>query len=169
MRVADRDDELADAKLLRIAEFRRLEVASVGAEDGQVGQWIRPDDLEFELTAVDERRATVTFRSGDDVRGRQHEPVRGDGDGAATAVQDAAAPDPSRNAEVRNGRGEPLGDAGHGAGVAIERLRFRDLVRRRRDEGQVHCGQASNPNRFSVDLRKSWRWPRSRPAARARC
>ena len=56
VRVADRDDELADAQPGRVAEHGRVQVARVGAQDGEIGQRVGADDVERQLAAVDERR-----------------------------------------------------------------------------------------------------------------
>jgi hypothetical protein len=57
VRVADRDDELADAQPLGVAELGGHEVARVGAQHREVRERVGADDLELELAAVDERRA----------------------------------------------------------------------------------------------------------------
>ena len=54
MRVADRHDELADAQPLGVAELGRRQIACVGAQNREVGQWICADDLDPRLAAIDE-------------------------------------------------------------------------------------------------------------------
>ena len=55
-RVADRDDELSDAKACRLAELRRYEPASLEPEHGKVRELILPDHVERDLAPVDEGR-----------------------------------------------------------------------------------------------------------------
>ena len=121
MWVADRDDELSDAQPFGVAELGRPQVAGVDPEQCKVGHRIGADDFELELTAVDERR-TPAVCSLDYVRRGQREAVGGDHDGAAAAVQALAAPDPSRDPQVRHRRRQPLGDGGDGLRVGVERF-----------------------------------------------
>ncbi len=56
VRVADRDDELADAQRRRVAQLGRDQVAALGLEHGEVRQRVAADDGEAQLAAVAERR-----------------------------------------------------------------------------------------------------------------
>ena len=49
VRVPDRDDELADAEVLRVPEHRRREAVSFGPQHGEVRERVRPDDLDADL------------------------------------------------------------------------------------------------------------------------
>ena len=130
VRVADRDDELADAQPLCIAELRRHEVARVDAQHGEVGERIGADDLELELAAVDERGAPAALGARDDVRGGEREAVRRDHDAAAAPVEHAAAADASRDAEIRDRGRQPLRHGRHGLRVGVERFLVGDLTGR---------------------------------------
>ena len=99
MRVADRDDQLADTQAFRVAERGRSDVTG-SADDREVGQRVGADQLELELAAVGERGAPSPFGAGDDVGRREHEPVRGNHHAAPAGVVDAAAPDASRQAQI---------------------------------------------------------------------
>ena len=74
-RVADRDDELADAEPIGVAERGRGQAAAGRADDGEVRQRVAADDVEAELGAVDERRGPARRRR-DDVGRRQEVAVR---------------------------------------------------------------------------------------------
>jgi hypothetical protein len=54
-RVADRDDQLSDPEPRGFAELRRGEAASLEAEDRQVGELVPSDDIERDLSSIDER------------------------------------------------------------------------------------------------------------------
>src|SRR6185436_18220736 len=87
VRVPDRDDELSHAKVLGVAEDRRSEVASLGAQYGEVGERVRPDDLDADLAPVHEGGADPGCAACDHVCGGEHEAVRCDDDAAPAAVQ----------------------------------------------------------------------------------
>ena len=160
MRVPDRDDELADAQALRVAERGRNEVAGLRAEDGEVRQRVRSDDLEVELAAVGERCSACAGRARDDVRGREHEPVGRDHDRAAAAVEHPPAAHAARDTEAADGRRETFRDADHRARVRIESFGVVELstgngARLLRPEDRVdvdqrHSGQASSGQKGSV-------------------
>src|SRR5690606_19251495 len=54
-RVADRDDEVADVEVVRVAELELAQVARFDSEQGNVGRRIAADDLGFELAPVGQR------------------------------------------------------------------------------------------------------------------
>src|SRR5829696_5662772 len=118
VRVADRDHELADAQLGGVAERRRLERGLVGAQHGEVREGVRADEPERELAPVGERATDAAAPAADDVRGRQQEAVGRDHDAGAAARASSPAPDP----EVRDRRGDRLGDERDDARVRVERL-----------------------------------------------
>src|SRR5207248_11728230 len=86
VRVSDRDDELADAQLLRVPELGGHEVARLRPQDGEVGERVGADDGVVELAAVDERGSPAAAPASDDVRGGEEEAVRRDDDRAAAAA-----------------------------------------------------------------------------------
>jgi len=140
---------LADAEAFRVAELGGGQIRRLGAEDCEIGVRVRANDLEPELSSVDERCAPAAVAAGDDVGRGEHEPVGCDHDCAAAAVQPAAAAAAVRHPQVRHRRCEPVGDADHGARVGVERLRVGELGRRgavplgaekRVDEGQPGHG-----------------------------
>ena len=155
MRVADRDDELSDAQALRVTELGGDEIPAVDAQHREVGERIGADHLELELAAVDERRATAALGARDHVRRGEREAVRGDHDAAATAVEDAAAANPSRHPEVRDRRRKPFRNGRDCARIRVESLVVAAVREWRRDERELHHGQASNGPDGWVDLRKS--------------
>jgi hypothetical protein len=125
-RVADRDDELADAQARCLAQLSRDEALALQAEDRHVRQAIAADHVERDLPPVDERGGAAV-RAADHVGRGQHEPVGGDHHAGAGAVHSAAAPslpDP----EARDRRDQTLGHRGHHPGVRVERLVVRPHV-----------------------------------------
>ncbi len=124
MRVPDRDDELTDAKRLRLAEHRGLQAVRFRAQHREVGQGIAADDPEPVLASVGERRPARGRAIGDDVRGGQQEAVGGEHDGAARAGRGAAAAAALHDAQVRDRRGELLRDGDDDPRVRVERLRL---------------------------------------------
>ena len=110
--------------MLRIAELRGHEIARIGAEDGEVGERVGADDLELQLAAVDEGCATRPVRAVDDVRGGEHEPVGGHGDGAAGAFQPSPAAHPARHAQVPDRGRQPIRDVRDDARVGVQCLRI---------------------------------------------
>ena len=75
MRVADRDDELADPQLVGVAELGGREVAALGAHDREVGERVAADDSKPKLAPVGERNAARPPSAADDVRGGEDEAV----------------------------------------------------------------------------------------------
>ena len=71
----------------------------------------------------------LAVRAGHHVRGGEHEAVGRDHDAAAAADGPAATPHPPRDAEVRDGRREPLGDGDNCPRVGVERLVLGDFFR----------------------------------------
>ena len=59
MRVADRDDELADAQRGGVAELGRRVRLALGAQDREVGERVRADHARLDLAAVGERGANA--------------------------------------------------------------------------------------------------------------
>jgi hypothetical protein len=154
MRVADRNDELTDAQSLGVSQLRRVQLAPVGAEEGEIGERVRAHDVELELTAVHERRPP-TARACHHVRGGQHETVGRDHDGAAAATPDA---------QVGDGGRKPLRNRDHRLRVRVQRLVLSHVG----DERQLHAATLATARTAASDLRKSARWPRSRRAWTAR-
>ncbi len=127
VRAPDRDDELPDPQVLRVAELGRDDVTGIGAQDREVGERVRSDDLEGELAPVGERRAPAATGAGDDVGRAQHVAVGGDDDAAAGAAHPAPAPRLAGDGQMRDRGTEPRGDPGDGARVGIEGIRVRKL------------------------------------------
>jgi hypothetical protein len=173
VRVADRHHELADAEPLGVAELGGRELAGIGAEDSEVGERVRADDLVFELATVGERDAAAPVAPLDDVRRGQQVAVGRDHDAAPGARQHPPAPDAARHPEVSDRLGEPLDDAGDGARVRVERLlvvgRPPGFTRLLGLEQCVHEGQSRHPEHRSSLVVGCAAWPRSRSGARARC
>ena len=117
-RAADRDDQLSDPQLVRVPELGRGEVARLRPDHGQIREGIGSDDLGAELAAVGEG-GRDPVPTGDHVRGGQHVAVGGDRDATARALR-AAAPRAPRDGEMGDRGRQPLGDAGHRAGVGVE-------------------------------------------------
>ena len=107
--------------MLGVAELGRRHVA-VEPQDGEIGKWVGADELERELAPVDERRLARAVGSVDDVGGGEHEAVRRDDDAASCAVESPSAADSSGDAQVGDGRRQPLRDGGDDAGVGVERF-----------------------------------------------
>ena len=80
-----------DPEPLGVAEHGRREAVLLGAEDGEVGERVGPDDLGRDLAAVDERGLHLPSVAGDDVGRGEQEAVGGDDDAAAAADRPAAA------------------------------------------------------------------------------
>ena len=76
-RVADGDDQLADAQRVGVAELGGMQVITVRAQDGQIGERIAPDDVETQLASIGEN-GDAARRTVDDVSGRHDEPVARD-------------------------------------------------------------------------------------------
>src|SRR5918996_4346920 len=129
VRVTDRDDELADAETLGVPELGRDEVGRLRAQDGEVGERVGAYHLSGHLAAVHEGRLDLAGRARDNVRGGEHEAVGRDDDSAPAAGRHAAAAHTPRDAQVRDGRREPLRDGDDGARVGVERLLVRDRPR----------------------------------------
>ena len=121
MRVADRDDELADAQLAASPSSARLEVVRVDAQHGEVGERVGADDVEAQLAAVDERRARRRAR-----RSTTWAEVSRKPSGVMTTPLPAPGhvrpPRRAGDTKVRDRRRQVLGDAGDGARVRVERL-----------------------------------------------
>ena len=134
-RVADRDDELAAAELLGVAEPRRRQVArGVGADQGEVGVGVLADELRVGRAALGVGQADVA-EAVDDVAVGEDEAVRGDDEARAEAA--AAAVLPAR-VDADDRRADVLGDARHGVGIGIEQLAVVvDGERRRGDRFRV--------------------------------
>ena len=159
---------------LRVAEDGGLEVGGVRAQDGEVGERVGADDLGTHLAAVDEGRVHGPVGPGDDVRGGEHEPVRGDHDAAASPGRQATAADAPRHAQVRDRRGEELGNADDGAGVGVERFLVRTAVLcRRLLRPEERVDERKIGHRFHatehVQVYRGAAWLRSRRHATARC
>ena len=108
VRVADRDDELADPQPLASPSSAGTRSRPSTPQDREVPERIGADDLEVELAAVDEGGASLALGARDHVRRREREAVGRDHDAAAASVEDAAASDASRDTEVRDGWRKPL-------------------------------------------------------------
>jgi hypothetical protein len=108
VRVADRDDELADAQRRRVTEQRRLWRLVVGPQQGEVGERVGADHAEPQLPPVGEGGADAPARRLDDVRRGEQEPVRRD-EHPRAAARGARPPD----AQVGHRRRDRVGDVGH--------------------------------------------------------
>ena len=156
VRVPDGDDELASTELLRVAERRRGEVGGVGAENSEVGEVVGADYLRADLASVDEGGIHCAVARGDDVGGGEHEAVGRNDDAASTPDRSSAAPNPPRDTEVGDRRGDSLGDRHDGPGVRVERLllvHFAGGNERKID----HSGQATGRGQVYREAR----WQRS--------
>ena len=152
MGIADRDDELADAKRLRISKLGRGEPDAVGANDREIGERIAAGDGEPEVAAVGEPGGAARA-PGDDVSGGEDEAVVGDHDAATRSGLHPPAPRLALNPEARDRGSEPLGNRGNGARVGVERL----LVGRRLVERSVEDGGAGVPRGTrAVDQPQRW-------------
>ena len=99
MRVADRDDELADAQRGGVAELGGRVRLAVGAQHREVGERVGADHARLDLAPVGERRANARPAPPalDHVGGGEHEAVGRDHDaGAAAAARDAQVGDRRR-------------------------------------------------------------------------
>ena len=83
-RVAHRDHEAADPQVVGVAVDGRVGDRTVGADDGEVGQRVTPDDLETGHGAIGERRL-AGVGSPDDVRVGDEVTLGGEGDGGPEA------------------------------------------------------------------------------------
>ena len=120
MRVADRDDELADLEAIGVAERRGGHVVGRDPEHRQVGEAIGPDDVEVELPPVHER-GRPAVRSVDDVCGSEHVAVGRHRDAAAAAAHPPPV-EPAPDLEIGDGRRQHSGNVRHDARVRVERL-----------------------------------------------
>ena len=164
MRVSDRDHELPDPQVLGVTELCGREITCLGPEHGEVGEGIGTDYGELALTSVREGRLALPFAPGDDVGGREHEPVGRDDHGASAAVEDTTSAYPARHAEVRNRRGETLRDGRDDAGVGIEGVAVRSLASRRFTPVGTENGVDEERLAQAANVA-----PAARAAARIRC
>ena len=128
-RAADRDDELADAQVVRVAQLGGRQVAGVDTDHGQVGERIRPDHLRAQLAPVREGGADAAA-AGDHVGRGQHVAVGRDRDAAAGALGSSATGAPG-DGQVRDRWRQPLGDSGHRPGVGVEGVGIGQALRAR--------------------------------------
>ena len=132
VRVADRDDELADSQALGVAELGGDEVSVGGADDGEVGERVGAHGLEAELAAVGEPGAAAGVGAGDDMGGGEDEAVVAEDDPAAGAGSDPAAAGAALDPQARHRGGERGRHGRDGARVGVERFVIRGVVRHRR-------------------------------------
>ena len=122
MRVSDGDDELPDPQALGVAERGGLEVVRVGAQDREVGERVRADDLEAQLAPVRERGAAGPVRAGDHVRRGEQEAVGCQRHAAARSGGHAPAAGAAGHPQVGHRGGDPLGHVDDDPGIGVERL-----------------------------------------------
>ena len=98
--------------------------------------------------------------------GRDHDP-------APAAGRHAAAADAPRDAQVRDRRREPLGDADDGARVGVERFLVQAALGRRLLRPEERVDERKIGHRFHatehVQVYRGAAWLRSRRHATARC
>src|ERR1043165_1628261 len=176
VRVADGDDELADAHALRAAELRGQQVRRVDANDRQVRVGIIADQLR--LTTLPVRETHIESRCAVyDVAVRQDETVGREDEPRPVAVRLALAPPPAhlmRNLNVYDRRADALGHTDDRTRISIEQLVVRCVGRKLRLRA-VPFVEARARNQFKVCVRlpvhlspSRLQIPPQRPAARLR-
>src|SRR5207245_8971850 len=124
----DRDHELADLELVRVADADGVEAVGACTSNGEIAEGVRADDVDIVLGAVDEGGAGGAAR-GDDVGGGDQESVGGDESARPGAAEAAAASTPDAQAGDR--RKDSLRDGADDRRIDVERLLLRDRFRHR--------------------------------------